>query len=456
MWRYLILNTLWFSILFLVNFYGTRKSRFFMSFFILVTAAVTAAQPFVDPITWIFYTLFSYLVLWSAARFKIWVFARLDALNEEFVALSKRVTDDKRMLASRAAEVDAMSHRADEISHLYDKVKEMSRSLDRLETFLIYAEAMLENFQFESIKLVLFDHEDSPGWHPGDAFQVRAADFQARVFDRGSRLKDPKKSLTKVTAFDTKLCEAVFASRKPLVASSARDVTDDDSDAPGPWPLLAQPVFIQERIFAVLLVFGVRLKDLPLLSILTEQFISEVQRVKLYERVQTLALTDGLTGVAVRRHLIERFGVEMDRSLRFDLKLSFLMVDIDHFKHFNDDYGHLVGDVVLRQVAETIRKNIREVDLVGRFGGEEFAALLVETDESAAYLVAERIRRSVAEREFKAYGENLKVTVSVGCATSSQDLNEPEALLEAADAALYQAKRQGRNRVCLAALPETD
>jgi diguanylate cyclase (GGDEF)-like protein len=125
------------------------------------------------------------------------------------------------------------------------------------------------------------------------------------------------------------------------------------------------------------------------------------------------------------------------------------MIDVDFFKHFNDDYGHLVGDVVLKEVAQTIKKNIREVDLVGRYGGEEFGVLLIETGESEAFLVAERIRRSVEGKKYKAYDENLKITVSIGCATYSASLFEASLLIDSADAALYQAKRMGRNRVCI-------
>ena len=126
------------------------------------------------------------------------------------------------------------------------------------------------------------------------------------------------------------------------------------------------------------------------------------------------------------------------------------MIDIDHFKHFNDEYGHLVGDVVLKQVAQTLRKNVREVDFVGRYGGEEFGVGLIETDASTALLVAQRIRRAVQEAVYLAYEERLKVNVSVGCATVPASHGTLRALVDAADTALYQAKRLGRNRVCVA------
>ena len=154
----------------------------------------------------------------------------------------------------------------------------------------------------------------------------------------------------------------------------------------------------------------------------------------------------------MRRHLIERLEEEIDRSKRFGFKLSFLMIDVDHFKHFNDQYGHLVGDVVLKQVADSIKKNVREVDLVGRYGGGGVGVLFIDTDEEGAVFVAERIRKAVSERAFKAYDENLKATISIGCSTFSQKINAVDLLVDTADSALYQAKRQGRNKVCLSTI----
>ena len=218
--------------------------------------------------------------------------------------------------------------------------------------------------------------------------------------------------------------------------------------------VVAYPMFVEKKIFGIVLVTGLQFQKTKLLNILLGRFVSEMERIRLYDRVQTLAITDGLTGVYVRRHLLERLEGELDRSKRFGFKLSFLMIDIDYFKNFNDSYGHLVGDVVLKQVAETIRSSVREVDLVGRYGGEEFGVLLIETDESLAFMVAERVRRSIEERAFKAYDEKLKVTVSIGCSTYSYyEISDASMLIESADSALYQAKRLGRNKVCLFNLP---
>ncbi len=322
---------------------------------------------------------------------------------------------------------------------VYDKAKEMTQSRDSVEVFLVLGEALAKNCRFHSIKLAFFDESKGPHHPvPREMFELHFSDFES-FLDRNEALKN--KSLLKSEPFpgDLKLFETLF--------HEGCSIETGGGDGPAVW---AHPVLIDGRkVFAALVIVGLEAADHALVSILMGSFISDMQRLKLYERVETLAITDGLTGIYVRRHLMERLEGEIDRCKRFGLKLSFLMIDVDHFKHFNDDYGHLVGDVILKQVAGTIKKGTREVDLVGRYGGEEFGVLLIETDEQGALQVAERIRRAVSEKPFSAYDERLSVTISVGSATFSPALNEPGLLIEAADSALYQAKRQGRDRVCL-------
>ena len=126
-----------------------------------------------------------------------------------------------------------------------------------------------------------------------------------------------------------------------------------------------------------------------------------------------------------------------------------LMIDIDHFKKKNDKFGHLVGDVILREVAALIKQNVREIDLVGRYGGEEFSVILVDTNKLDAQLAGERIRKAIESYKFKAYDEVIDVTISAGISSFPQEGQTTEDLIEKADSALYQAKNKGRNRVCL-------
>ncbi|MBD3246662.1 MAG: diguanylate cyclase [Candidatus Omnitrophica bacterium] len=173
-----------------------------------------------------------------------------------------------------------------------------------------------------------------------------------------------------------------------------------------------------------------------------------VERIDLYERLQKLSIVDSLTHVYNRRYVMSRFAEEFDRAKNFNLRVSFLMVDIDHFKKVNDTYGHLVGDVVLVEIAKIIRSNVRTIDFVARYGGEEFCMVLPETDKAGAIMVAERVRAQVSATRIKAFDERITVSVSVGVSSYPQNTLYQDVLIETADKALYQAKSLGRNRVC--------
>jgi diguanylate cyclase (GGDEF)-like protein len=165
------------------------------------------------------------------------------------------------------------------------------------------------------------------------------------------------------------------------------------------------------------------------------------------EEVERLAITDSLTGLYNHRHLFELSGREFQRAHRYQLPLSVMMVDIDEFKRVNDTHGHAIGDQVLQGVAECCRKELREVDVIGRYGGDEFVALLPETGLSAACQVAERLRKSIAEKVLDTKAGQITVTVSLGIAVLDDEHLTPETLIDRADQALYVAKHNGRNRV---------
>jgi diguanylate cyclase (GGDEF)-like protein len=172
------------------------------------------------------------------------------------------------------------------------------------------------------------------------------------------------------------------------------------------------------------------------------------------ERLGQLAITDGLTGLFNHRYLHERLALEVERALRTGLSLTMLMIDVDHFKSYNDRHGHPAGDEVLRTVARLLREERRVNDVVARYGGEEFAILLVDVDRSAGGRLAERIRERIARHPF-AHGKEQPggaITVSIGVADSPGNGGTARALLEAADAALYHSKDKGRNQVTVSSI----
>ena len=171
------------------------------------------------------------------------------------------------------------------------------------------------------------------------------------------------------------------------------------------------------------------------------------------EKVKLLGLLDPLTGVHNRRYFDQRLAEEVSLSLRQHKPLSCLFLDIDHFKRFNDNYGHQVGDRVLQDVAGVIKTQMRLSDVLGRYGGEEFAILLTNTAEKEAMDIAERIRHSVEAHRLELDNTTLNITLSAGCSTLDTCPDHPcldatgEQLVAAADSALYEAKEGGRNRV---------
>ncbi len=167
----------------------------------------------------------------------------------------------------------------------------------------------------------------------------------------------------------------------------------------------------------------------------------------LYLATAHQATTDILTGLYVHRYFRERLEDELIRARKKKLSLAFMMCDIDHFKGCNDRFGHLVGDRVLKLVAQELLGATRNVDFVARYGGEEFAVILPETKKRGLAVVAERIRSRIEKQQMKVVDEEVTVTISIGCASFPGDAKNSEELINAADAALYRAKADGRNQV---------
>ncbi len=177
-----------------------------------------------------------------------------------------------------------------------------------------------------------------------------------------------------------------------------------------------------------------------------------IQNAHYVERVKQLAYLDGLTGIFNRRFFELRIAEEIERARRFGTGMAVIMVDLDQFKRLNDEFGHLLGDEVLRQVSSIFHQQLRKFDVVCRYGGEEFAILLSQTNPQHAMSVAEKLRRLVETWQFP--GVPRPVTISAGAATYPDHGSTRDELVKASDAGLYAAKQAGRNRVCLAPDPQ--
>jgi diguanylate cyclase (GGDEF)-like protein len=181
------------------------------------------------------------------------------------------------------------------------------------------------------------------------------------------------------------------------------------------------------------------------------QLIFAMAKAKLYRELDKRSRTDGLTGLSRRGPFEERLREEVARAKSFRTTFSILMIDIDHFKHLNDNYGHQVGDEVLKTVAQRLHEGLYETDVIARFGGEEFVCLLPRSQPAGLKIKAERIRERVSSEAFVVGLEAVTVTISIGIAHFPHDGDSPEAVLAAADRAMYAAKAAGRNCVMEAA-----
>lgn len=218
--------------------------------------------------------------------------------------------------------------------------------------------------------------------------------------------------------------------------------------------LVSTPLLREDRSIGVIRLENLKTEvfdseDLRILNIIANLAAVAVENAKLFKRTEELAITDSLTNCYVQRHMRQLAEVEIKNAIDSQSKISLLMIDIDYFKKYNDKYGHIAGDIVLKETSQIFMHLASPNVIVSRYGGEEFAIVLPRTDKKGAEDFAERIRRRVEERMFFLRREKTKVTISIGVATGPNGGNLNQ-LISEADKALYKAKRAGRNRVCVA------
>jgi diguanylate cyclase (GGDEF)-like protein len=215
---------------------------------------------------------------------------------------------------------------------------------------------------------------------------------------------------------------------------------------------LAVPMRHQQAVIGAVLL-GSHQKDAfsshqaRILSILGNQAAVSLENSSIITKMEQLAITDGLTNLFNHRFFQEAFDRELERASRLNENLSLLIMDIDHFKGFNDSFGHPAGDYILKNLAHLLKKSARKIDILARYGGEEFAALLPGIDVKNARKTAERWRKAVQRASFKRENKTFALTISMGFATFPSDAETKTDLIERADRALYDAKENGRNQV---------
>ncbi len=347
--------------------------------------------------------------------------------NQRSKSAQEDLTDLKHKHATRVESLFHLEKQVASLINLFEIARDFNECLDLKETVQILYKKVLPELPFERSELVLLTSEKaSPAINKIYAITRTGVEELPPLSDHSQE--------------------------KEWLSQVARQKGFVEVDQ-----LWLFPLILEGEFNALFTIQGAAKEDLAKFEVLASQLALQVRKIRLYEMVRELSIVDGLTGTFVRRHFLERFEEEIRRALKQRFPLTVLMLDIDHFKRYNDDFGHLVGDATLKEVARIIRANVRNVDIVARYGGEEFVVVIPETKQEGGVEVAERIRSAVARRAFHVYDEETRVTVSIGICVFPQDLPQPGAdeydpsflfeLLQRADRALYRAKEEGRNRV---------
>lgn len=220
--------------------------------------------------------------------------------------------------------------------------------------------------------------------------------------------------------------------------------------------ILAIPLSMQGTVFGVFYFESPKMgafleAEQKILTILANSASLAIENALLHQKTEELSVVDELTQAFNYRYFTQALQEEVKRSKRYRQSLSLIMVDIDWFKKCNDSYGHLFGNLVLKDVVNIIKRCIRDVDILCRYGGEEFIVILPQTNKKDAYAIAERVRFFMQKHSFQDPGMRIKtkLTVSVGVATFPEDATDPDKLILQVDSALYQAKGKGKNLVCV-------
>lgn len=256
------------------------------------------------------------------------------------------------------------------------------------------------------------------------------------------------------------LTSYILNQTEPVVISDVANYKGFDNPVmikEGVESLVAVPLAAEGRIVGILYVDDFRpreftAREVSILTLLANYAAFAIERATLLEETRLRSITDDLTKLYNHRHFIQMLNQEVERSARYGRPVALAMIDIDFFKNYNDTYGHLEGNAVLKEVARALTLRSRQVDVVARYGGEEFAVIMPETDKANAVAMAHRLRSLVEKHAFprEASQPGGHLTISLGVACHPDDAGDPVDLMARADEALYRAKHEGRNKVCVA------
>ena len=349
----------------------------------------------------------------------------------------------KKQLENRGKKIKetnrALTTLVQDFTLLYEIGQSVNSTIDISELYRVIQEALPERLNLERFAILLVDEKR-------EFLNIKAAygfDDNERIFDLSFRIGEG------ISGEAAKTGELIYV---PDVTEEVRFLHyRGESSEKGSF--VSVPLRYKKDVLGVMNCSrrgknDFKEEDVRLLTMVANQIALAVENAQLYSKTRELSVRDELTGLYNRRHFQGVLQMEWKRTTRFRRPMSLLMIDIDHFKEFNDTFGHPFGDKVLKVLSNLILKNLREVDTVARFGGEEFVILLPDTGLEGAMVVAEKLRGLVeAERFAGEHQRIIPLTISIGVSSFPEDVREMDDLIDHADVALYEAKDNGRNRV---------
>uniref|UniRef100_A0A7V3RHG2 Diguanylate cyclase n=1 Tax=candidate division WOR-3 bacterium TaxID=2052148 RepID=A0A7V3RHG2_UNCW3 len=361
----------------------------------------------------------------------------LNSFDEDTVRVLELIADRLSVAINNAQLYEEAVARSRELSASFTIAQSLTSTLELDDVLNRILEVIRKNFGYENCAILLVDKDTNE-------LYVRASSGYPEYVSKKARISIAKKE--GITGF-------VAATGKPYYTPDVRNTPFYTMGKRTIKSEAAVPLIVKGNVIGVLDIESEKFnafneRDIRMFTVFASQAAIAIENARLYNETKEMSLTDSLTKIANRRHFDLILENELKRGRGYARFVSLAMIDLDHFKAFNDKYGHLAGDQLLISIASKLKNTVRDTDLVARYGGEEFAIIFPETPNSAALKVCERVRSAIENHyiTLKKFGK-VGTTISIGVATYPQSAQTARELIQKADLALYQAKRLGRNRV---------
>ncbi|MEW5692856.1 MAG: sensor domain-containing diguanylate cyclase [Candidatus Hydrogenedentota bacterium] len=361
-----------------------------------------------------------------------------DKINTDFTERKNKIIIKERGIDEA---IDGLERDIREIEVLYQFIKDVNAVISLKELVEILTKHISRNFIVMEAYLVIFQAEKNIYYDLRESIEIDTAEkkIEEVAIDW---IKNKKKSYFKVEEITDSRFESISDLRASIFSAILSPIIFEEKVLGGIEIINCGIRDDKEKVFNVY-----TKEDVEKLELLTQFIAIALDRINLYIRMEDLSIHDSLTNLYNYRHFIERFEEEIEIFKKNNSFISLILIDIDHFKDFNDRFGHKAGDYVLSELGKILKSSVRNIDFVARYGGEEFAVYLPETDHEGAYTTAERLRNDIENVSLIFDGKRLGITISGGISSMPEDGDNIKKLIEIADNRLYKSKRDGRNRM---------